>query len=113
MFDPHNIRAYIGRAYARVYMGQYDAALEDAGKAVALDDRDGAAHGARGWAREWKNDWDGAHADYDLAIQETPNVASFYAHRGWARFEQHENDGSDDRFQPGAASRPAPGLRLP
>jgi tetratricopeptide (TPR) repeat protein len=82
--------AYINRGAAYNNKGDYDRAIADFAKAIALDPKAAIAYYNRGNAYNGKGDYDRAIADYTKAIALDPQDASAYFNRGLAY--KHKGD---------------------
>src|SRR5437016_5567595 len=85
---------YVNRGTAQYAKGDFDGAIADYDKAIALDRNYVVAYINRGNARDDKGDHDGAIADYDKAIALNPNEATAYYNRGIARRAKGDLDGA-------------------
>jgi tetratricopeptide (TPR) repeat protein len=65
--------------------GDYQNAIADYNRALALNPQFGEIYFRRGIARSLTKDWQGAEADYTRAIELKPQHAEAYLHRGGAR----------------------------
>lgn len=65
-------------------LGQYDKALTDYTRAIALDRSSSYAHYNRGIVRDRQGDFAGAVADFTAAIELEPQNADFYHNRGFS-----------------------------
>ena len=90
-----NAAAYIGAANAKMNQGDYDGAIADCDRAIALDPDDPGGCNIRGMSKwrkgdnEWrKGDNDGAIADFDRAIELDPKHGMAYHIRGMIKGEQ-------------------------
>ena len=74
--------------------GDFDGAIADYTKAIALAATDPEAYYNRGCAREAMHDFDGAIADYSKVIELDPNNADAYNNRGFAREAKGDLNGA-------------------
>jgi len=77
--------AYMNRALARQGLRQYEAALEDYGRAIALRKTDASAYYNRASLRIERGEIQEALADYDRAIELRPDYAAALMNRGSVR----------------------------
>jgi tetratricopeptide (TPR) repeat protein len=80
--------AYFLRGLAWQHGGSYLNAIEDYGRALALNGDFTAAYVARGQAYSSAREYDRAIADFSRAIERAPDAAEAYLGRGLAREEQ-------------------------
>lgn len=73
-FAPGNASFYYWRADTQLHLNQYDAAIADFNRALALVPDDRASLVGRGVARLWQDDWQSAIADVTPVI-EAPGTA--------------------------------------
>ena len=88
--------AYNDRGYAYINVGEYDNAIDDCDRAIAIDPNIAAAYNNRGFAKARKGNYDSAIDDYDRAIAIDPNNANAYNNRGIAKFSKGDYDGAID-----------------
>jgi Flp pilus assembly protein TadD len=81
-------------AQGKLAKGDFDGAIADYTKAIALGATDPATYYGRARARESNNDFDGAIADYSKVIELDPNNADAYNDRGFARESKGDLDGA-------------------
>ena len=86
--------AYSDRGSAYINVGEYDDAIADYDRAIALDPNYAAAYNNRGVARAHKGDYDSAIADYDRTIALDPNYAAAYDNRGTVKAHKGDYDGA-------------------
>jgi TolB-like protein/Tfp pilus assembly protein PilF len=101
--DPQYAQAYAGLAVAYDLLGMYSVlppdksfapAIENANKALSLDDGDSEAYTARGMARSfYELDWEASERDFQRAIALDPSSA--FAHHRYA--EHFANVGQAER----------------
>jgi tetratricopeptide (TPR) repeat protein len=72
--------------------GDFDRAIRDYDRAVALDPKSFLAFNNRGFAYSGKGDFDGAIQDYDQAIRLNPDAAMTFYNRGFARAAKGDFD---------------------
>lgn len=84
--------AYYNRANGRLHQGDFDAAIADYGRALALDPRHVNAHVNRALARASQGDFDRAIADDSRALQLDPRNALAYANRAALEFLRGDVD---------------------
>jgi tetratricopeptide (TPR) repeat protein len=87
--DPKNARAYGLRAIAYYEQGNYQQAIKDCDRAIALDPKkdfnfSGGLYCCRGLAYEKLGNYRHAIKDYDRAIELNPKFALAYYNRGLA-----------------------------
>lgn len=85
--DPNLAAAYSHAGQTDISSGNYDAAIADCSKAIAMNPDEIAAYSNRGIARQSKGDFDGAIADYNKAMGMTAGAtmqASLYKAIAWA-----------------------------
>jgi len=81
---PSNHRAYNNRGNAYLAMGQYDAAIKDYDKSIALKPRYANAYDNRGKAYRAEGRYDEAIRDYDKAIKLKPDFEDAFEGRSEA-----------------------------
>jgi tetratricopeptide (TPR) repeat protein len=91
---PKSAIEYNARGLTRYNKGDFDGAIADFNKSIALDPGFWATYMVRGLARDSKGDYDGAIADYDKAIDLNPTFAKPYNDRGHARYQKGDYDGA-------------------
>jgi Flp pilus assembly protein TadD len=91
---PTTAAGYDASAKAKSDQGDYDGAIADYTKAIALGATDPATYYGRGRAKESKDDLDGAIADYTKVIELDPTNADAYNDRGFARESKGDLDGA-------------------
>jgi tetratricopeptide (TPR) repeat protein len=74
--------------------GDFDGAIADYTKAIALDATDTVAYFSRARARESNNDFGGAIADYNKVIALDPHNAEAYNDRGFAKESTGDLEGA-------------------
>jgi tetratricopeptide (TPR) repeat protein len=82
-----------GRGYWKHKQGDFDGAIEDYSRAIALDPKHVEGYDYRADSWQAKGDLDRAIADYDMAIRHNPSYAAAYYSRG----RVHETKGQTDR----------------
>jgi tetratricopeptide (TPR) repeat protein len=82
---PTTAAGFKASAATKFNKGDFDGAIADYTKAIALGATDPATYYNRGRAKEANNDFDGAIADYDKVIELDPNNADAYNDRGFAK----------------------------
>jgi Flp pilus assembly protein TadD len=92
--QPTTADGYKAAAQAKSAKGDYDGAIADYTKAIALGATDPATYDGRGRAEEAKDDFDGAIADYSKVIGLDPNNADAYNDRGFAKESKGDLDGA-------------------
>ena len=88
--------AYSNRGEAYINVGEYDDAIADYDRIIAIDPNDAAAYNNRGTAKVHKGDYEGAISDCDRAITIDPNNAAAYDNRGVAKLSIGDYDGAID-----------------
>ncbi|WJV48092.1 tetratricopeptide repeat protein [Streptomyces flavofungini] len=83
--DPTLVRAYYGRALARVLTGAYDLALTDLNRADELAPDDDYVLALRGRTHRLLGSYDAALADLTRAVDRTPDHAGSWAELGETR----------------------------
>jgi tetratricopeptide (TPR) repeat protein len=84
--------AYVWRGSAWLAKKDFDKAITDLNKAVALGPRYAFAYSSRGYAWYAKKEYDKAFADYNKAIELDPSHAAAYQNRGYAWHTKREYD---------------------
>jgi len=97
--NPGYAPAYINRGAARYRIGDYQGALEDFTKAIALAPDSAIAYNNRGLARVKSGDYLGAIGDFTKAIELDPRVAAVFFNRGIARAHHREFARAIEDFQ--------------
>jgi Flp pilus assembly protein TadD len=82
---PTTAAGYDASAKAKLDNGNFDGAIADFTKAIALAAADIDAYYYRGRAREAKDDFEGAIADYSKVIELDPKNVEAYNDRGLSR----------------------------
>ena len=80
--SPQSSYDYVSRGYGYGEKGEYDKALADFDKAIALGLENATVYGNRGMAYNGKGDYDRAMADFTKAIALDPKNATAYESRG-------------------------------
>lgn len=97
--DPkvQQLNTIVANSIAMTEKGQYDSAIAEADKALAIDANWMAAHVAKGMALNGKGDYDGAMKEFDVVTAVTgrepeklQNRADAYAHRSQSLYEKGE-----------------------
>jgi len=83
--DPQDAGAYVNSGNSFFELGDYDRAIADYDKAIALNPQDADAYYNRGLAYYHKGDYDQAITDFNQAIALDPQHALAYLGRGLAR----------------------------
>ena len=91
---PTTAAGYKASAQAKSDKGDFNGAIADYTKAIALGATDPATYYARGSAEEAKGDLDGAIADYSQVIALDPHNADAYNDRGFAKESKGDLDGA-------------------
>ena len=83
--QPSSAEAHFKRASAYMEENEFEKALKELNKVIALDPKHAAAHYQRGLAKHHIEDEpEGAIEDYTRAIELNPNHAEAYYQRAWA-----------------------------
>ena len=82
---PDDATSYLDHGNAKNARGNFDGAIADYDKALALNPSYAEAYWNRGQARFSKDDFNGALADLDQALALKPNLAGAYGSRGAAK----------------------------
>jgi tetratricopeptide (TPR) repeat protein len=94
--DPGYTRAVaddsIKSGFAYLDKADYDQAIADFSRAIALNPDSALAHHGRGLAYQNKDDYDQAIADYNRATEIDPTDALAYRHRGFAYLDKADYD---------------------
>ena len=90
--------SYINRGLAYTDVVDYDNAIADYDRAIAIDPNYADTYHNRGFVKAHKGDYDGAVADYDRAIALDPNYAYAYNNRGIAKFIKGDYASAIDDF---------------
>ncbi len=98
--------AYINRGVAYDSKGEYDRAIEDYDKAIALNPNDASFYYNRGNTYDYKGEYDRAITDYDQAIALDPKLAPAYGNRGLVYARKGENDRAIMDFNKAIALEP-------
>ena len=98
--------AYSNRGDAYINVGEYDDAIADYNRVIAIDPNDASAYNNRGVAKGRKGDYDGAIADCSSAIALDPNNAAAYDNRGVAKAHIGDYDGATDDYDRAIALDP-------
>ncbi len=95
---------YLHSARLKVEQGDFDGAISDLNKAIALNPNSAAAYGIRGYAKYHTKgggltyheggDLDGAIADFDKELSLEPNHLSGYLNRSAAKDDKGDFDGA-------------------
>jgi len=101
--SPTDAAGFLRRAAAETSRGDFDAAIADYGKAIALDPKSAAAFHGRALADRGKGDLVKARADMDTAISFAPDDADARLDRASLRREVHDTAGALDDL--GAADK--------
>jgi tetratricopeptide (TPR) repeat protein len=91
---PTTAAGFKAAAQAKSDKGDYDGAIADYTKAIAMGATDPATYYGRGRARESNNDFDGAIADYNKVIELDPNNGEAYNDRGFAKESKGDLEGA-------------------
>jgi lipoprotein NlpI len=84
---------YFNRGIAHAYKGEYDKAIADFNRAIALNPNSQSAYITRGGSYYAKGEVDNAIADYNRAIELNPNYSPAYSSRGYVYYYvMHEVD---------------------
>jgi tetratricopeptide (TPR) repeat protein len=90
--DGRDAMAYYHRGLVWSAKEQYESAIGDFDRAIALDSTMSFAYRDRGQARAARREYDAAIADYDQAVRLAPGSARAYYQRGLARVEIKQFD---------------------
>lgn len=77
----YDARVHSIAGWAMYHAEQYETALDQFSRAIALDDKQASAFEGRALVQMQLEDWDGARVDFSRAIQLNPEDASAYANR--------------------------------
>ena len=81
-------QSHLRRGNAWYAKSEFDQAIAEYDRAIALDPRLADSYNSRGNARRAKGDLEGAHGDYSAALRVDPRQAAVYCNRGsLQRFE--------------------------
>jgi tetratricopeptide (TPR) repeat protein len=91
---------------AKAAKGDWDNAIIDYTKAIALEENDAVAYNDLGVARFSKDDLDEAILDFNKAIELKPDFAGAYGSRGAAKMSKFDFDGAISDFNKAIALKP-------
>jgi tetratricopeptide (TPR) repeat protein/tRNA A-37 threonylcarbamoyl transferase component Bud32 len=91
---PRFVASFIVAATARTELGDLDAALADANRALEVDPGSIMALVCRGVVRDGRRDLDGAIQDITRALTLAPGFAYLWANRAKMRLDAHDLDGA-------------------
>ncbi len=103
-------QAYNDRGFAYARKGDYDHAIADFDKAIALAPRDAMAYSGRGLVYAEKGDYDRAIADCDKAVRLAPRDAIAYRRRGMIYAKKGDYDCAIADFDKAIALAPRDAL---
>src|ERR1039457_917963 len=86
--------AYFDSAHAKHFKGDFDGAIADYTRSIALKPGDAGAFSSRGLDRIAKADFDGAIADTTKALEIEPDLAIAFNTRGEAKYAKGDVDGA-------------------
>jgi tetratricopeptide (TPR) repeat protein len=90
--DPTNAGNYVALSRQQIYLGLYDDALDNLGKALLVNENNPMAYALRGWALGFKGDFLNAIADLRRSIELDPNNAVPYAYLAEVYGLQYESN---------------------
>ncbi|ABM78777.1 tetratricopeptide repeat protein [Prochlorococcus marinus] len=85
---------FFNRGYAKDELKDYQGAIADYTKAIAINPQYADAYNNRGIAKRKSGDYQGAIADYNKAIEINPQDAEAYYNRGYAKDELKDYQGA-------------------
>ena len=88
---PDDFEALNNRGFARIYTGDYDGAIEDCSRSIAINPGSAKAYNNRGLARLFTGAFDEAILDFNQAITINPRYVDAYSNRGlaWSQKEDY------------------------
>ena len=92
--ESNDATTYIGRGSAKKRKGDYEGAIADYDRAIALAPDNADAYYLRGDAKRVMGDYDGAIADCDRAIELDPDNSGGCNIRGMSKWEQGDSEGA-------------------
>ncbi|WP_413681141.1 tetratricopeptide repeat-containing serine protease family protein [Prochlorococcus sp. MIT 1342] len=101
-----SVGGYFLRAYAKDELKDYQGAIADLGKAIAINPQYSIAYNNRGIAKRKSKDYKGAIADYTKAIELDPQRAAAYNNRGIAKRKSKDYKGAIADYSKAIAINP-------
>jgi tetratricopeptide (TPR) repeat protein len=89
---------FVKKGNTKMAQGDYQAAIDEYTKAIAMDSRSMSAYYNRGQAKLSSHDYQGAIVDYSAAISLDPKYGEYYFSRGMARFALKDYRGAIPDF---------------
>ena len=90
--DPTNAGNYVALSRQQIYLGLYDDALDNLGKALLVNENNPLAYALRGWVLGFKGDYLNAIAALRRSIDLDPNNATPYAYLAEVYGLQYESN---------------------
>jgi tetratricopeptide (TPR) repeat protein len=108
--DSFTAYAYLGRAVARYYLGDFDAAITDYDRALRIKPTLAEAYSGRGAARTAKGDPDGALLDFQRALAIDDKLVEVYNNRGYILLDKKDFPGAIEDFNRAIELKPTVAL---
>ena len=89
---PEDYEALNNRGFARIYIGDYDGAIEDCSRSIAINSGSAKAYNNRGFARLFTGEFKAAVRDFNQALAINPRYVDAYSNRCLAWTHQGDYD---------------------